>query len=123
MEPAAEDFGYKYIEALEGAVIYGYYGVETMIRIPSVSDGNTVKSVNFVVDNDSVEHIELLDSITEIDCIEGYTAEFDIPGFYHFSSLTSIIIPNSVEVIGNSVFVDCDDLTVTVQRRNLYKTK
>lgn len=99
VEPAAEDFEYKYDAALKGAVITKYTGSAEAIRIPTELDGDPV--VQFSLEyNKTVTHVEIPDSITYI----GSEA------FYNCANLESVIIPDSVTTIGYEAFCGCGNL-------------
>lgn len=120
VEPAAEEFEYRYDAAYEGVNITAYNGESQAIRIPAELDGDPVVWVS-LRDNGNITHIELPDSVIEIafnNCssltnitIPDSVKEIGVGAFSHCSGLTEITIPDGVTSIGFGAFSGCSSLT------------
>lgn len=88
------------------AVITGYRGADTDIRIPETINGVKVAAIGDWAFRDctSLTSITIPDSVTSIG--DG--------AFGGCSSLTSVVIPGSVTSIGDSAFFGCKSLTSVV---------
>ena len=99
IEPAIEDLEYQYDAEDGGVLITAYNGEAKALRIPAELDGNPVTRVSLKFNN-NITRIELPDSVTAID-----------GAFVRCSSLTEIILPDSITTIGPGAFGGCSSLT------------
>ena len=88
------------------AIVVGYNGTATKIKIAESYNGVPVKEIyrESFKNNEKITSVIIPDSVTTI-------------GYYSFSgckSLTSVVIPDSVTTIVHYAFADCDSLTSVV---------
>ena len=87
------------------AVITGYRGSDTDIRIPE-----TINGVKVAVISDCA--FEGCESLTSVIIPENSVYSIGDEAFKNCDSLTSVTIPDSVASIGDRVFEGCDSLTI-----------
>jgi hypothetical protein len=99
---------HTYIETQYGAVLTGYRGSATRLRIPAEIEGVVVKALAFSENSYSyMVAVQIPDSITYI-------------GEGTFGALENVDIPASITYIGQSAFSGCNLKTVTIPENVVY---
>ena len=107
-QPVGATPGVVYDKSNDGtyAIVAGYSGTATKVRIADTYEGLPVTTIyqEAFKNNQTITSVIIPDSVTTI----GYDA------FCGCSSLTSVVIPNSVTAIGYGAFSSCSQLTSVV---------
>ncbi len=89
---------FEYIEEEGGLVLTGYNGSEKNIEIPSSIDGKEVVALRGTFyENSNVTGVKIPEGVKLIDYMT----------FFFCSSLVRVIVPSTVEEIGNAAFNSC----------------
>ena len=103
-EDYTDDQFYTYeLDDFDNALITGYTGNESVLKIPDTIDGYTVVSIRtgaFACKPD-LWSVTIPNSVTEIDSV----------AFYDCDSLTHIELPAHLKALGEIAFGDCQSLT------------
>ena len=115
--PTTPTEGIKYKISEDGtyAIVIGYSGTATKVRIASEYNGVPVKVISnsAFMNEKKITHIVISQNVTTIE--EGYqyfatTGMYTYGAFYGCSNLVSIILSNDINYIGDYTFCNCESL-------------